>query len=478
VVIGALAVVALLALPFPDGAVLVGSTGPALGADYLPFQFRSDIKHIVVVMMENHAYDNYFATYCTARSTYCSHIANGEPPSLCIPINPNNTKGGCIKPFPFTPANWTLTSKLPHSFTSGNTAWQNGSMDGFYYAEKSGLDPFGYYDGNTAPFYWDLAEEYGLGDEFFSSTLTYSLPNHWHLVAGTAPAESVNHLFGVIAPANRRGNDSLYLNESNHTRSAEDLLHNTTISWDYYDHGLPSYNRSIQDTNTTLGGAYAYWNPQAAKAESYTKAFNHHFVDNTQFYGDAANGTLPQLSWLIPSISESDHPPDNVTVAESWMASVVDAVEASPDWNTTAMFIVWDDYGGFYDHVAPRYLAGSQTNNLTGFRVPMIVVSPYAKLNYVSHTFGYFESILHLMEWRFHLGCLSPVDCGAPLPFDYFDFNQKPRAPILFSTNASNWSYPMPLQSPAAALPGPAGTYSPPADILNLTGAAAGEDVD
>jgi phospholipase C len=478
--VGAVVIATLFALPAQDLLVVPSTPASGLTVDRLAlgYQFRAHIQHIVVVMLENHAYDNYFATYCTVRGTYCSHVADGEPAGLCIPFNPNNTKAGCVKPFPFTPVNWTLTSQLPHGWTAANGDYQNGSMDGWYPSETSGLDPFGYYNGTTAPFFWDLAEQYGLGDHFFSSTMGYSLPNHWHLVAGTGPNESISHLFGASRNAQRKANDSLYLSQANSTRSVQDLLLNSTTSWSWYDHILGSYSRAIQDTAGKLGVAYSYYNPQAAKAESYNSSFNRHYVNNTQFYSDAANGTLPAVSWVIPTIAESDHPPSNVTYAESFLASIVNAVESSPNWNTTAMYISWDDFGGFYDHVSPRHLAGTQTNNLTGFRVPLIVISPYSRVNYVTHDYGYFESLLHLIEWRFGLGCLTPVDCGAPIPFDYFNFSQTPRAPILFSTNVSGWSYPMPLQAPSVPQPSPHGPYVPPAAFRSMSGAATGEEID
>jgi phospholipase C len=479
VLAGTVAIVTLFALPAQDLIGVQPGNG-ALNTNSLPIpsQFRQHINHIVVVMLENHNYDNYFATYCVKIGTYCSHLADGQPPNLCVPMNPNNTAAGCTKPFPFTSANWSLTSVLHHGWGPAYSDYANGSMDGFYLAEQSGLDPFGYYNGSTAPLYWDLAEQYGLGDQFFSSTLAYSLPAHWHLIAGQAPNESVNHLFQGVPKVQKLGNNSLYLNQSNHTRSAEDLLLNSTTSWSYYDHTLGTYNRAVSHAPGNIGVAYSYWNPQAAKAESYNSSFSPHFVNNSQFYGDAANGTLPALSWVIPTAVESDHPPDSVPAAEAWVASIVDAVESSPDWNTTALFITWDDFGGFYDHVSPRHLVGTQTNNLTGFRVPLIVISPWAKVNFVSHEYGYFESLLHLMEWRFKLGCITVMDCNAPLPFGFFDFTQKARAPIYFSTNPANWTYPMPIQKHGVPLPSPPVGYAPPAEFLNFTAAGSGEGVD
>ena len=208
------------------------------------------------------------------------------------------------------------------------------------------------------------------------------------------------------------------------------------------------------------GQAYNYWNPLAAKAETYNSSFISHYVPNHAFYDDARNGTLPGLSWVIPAGQDSDHPPDNSTLAQSWTASVVDAVEASPEWNTTAVFVSWDDYGGFYDGVPPPVVDGGQQ---LGFRVPLVVISPYTPAGLVTNSMGYFESILHLMEWRFQLSCITTLDCDAPLPLDYFNFDQAPRAPMMFPTDFSLMSYPLvPMTFPAHSATAP---YYPPSNF-------------
>jgi phospholipase C len=439
-----------------------GSASSGAGVDAAREAFSSHIDHIVLVILENHAFDNYFGTYCTTVGKYCSSTSNGIPNGTCVPLNPAKPQSGCVRPFPFTPANWTLNASsapLSHSWDTSHAAWNNGAMNGFYAAEKSGDTPFGYYNGTTAPLYWDLAEEYSLDDDFFSSVLSYSLPNHWHFVAGQAPQVSLQNKTEPTPgqPVNV-SREHLYLNESNQTRSVEDLLENSSVSWDYYDYSLGNYSQAIQVTPTSAGRAYSYWNPQAAKAESYTAALTTHFVSNTQYYSDARNGTLPSLSWVIPPGQDSDHPPDNSTLAQAWLASIVDAAESSPDWNTTALFVVWDDYGGFYDHVDPPATSSGQQ---LGFRVPMILVSPYARKNYVSDSFGYFESLLHLMEWRFQLGCITALDCTAPLPLSMFNFHQPPRPPLLFPTNFTAMHYPMSLRSARA----PIVPYYPPTEF-------------
>ncbi|HEV2317582.1 MAG TPA: alkaline phosphatase family protein [Thermoplasmata archaeon] len=403
------------------------------------------IKHIVIVMMENHAYDNLFGTYCTATSSDCPYLTDGIPQGTCVPILPNETSLGCVKPWAYTAANLSTVDPA-HNYNASITALNGGQMNGFYSAENVGVVPFGHYTGATIPVYWDLAEQYGIGDDFFSSALSYSLPNHWYLLAGSAPQQIIN----------QTGLDSIrgehqYLNESNRTTTVEDLLNNSPgVTWKYYDWAIDSsYNNAISQEAALDGpSAYNYWSPLFAKYESYTSWYRTHFVNRADLFNDSANGTLPDISWVIPSYHFSDHPPANLTRGESFVASVVNAIEASPEWSSTAIFLCWDDYGGFYDHVAPPRIDPLGLS----FRVPLIVISPYTPQGLVVHDLGYFESLLHFVEWRFNLGCITYRDCGAPLPLGYFNFDMSPRPPMLFPTSPNNASYPEPLQSVTASV--------------------------
>ncbi|MCI4324460.1 MAG: hypothetical protein L3K00_01010 [Thermoplasmata archaeon] len=465
----AIAVVALLAGPVEYYSVAEASAPAAHTLSFNQLGFLDHIDHIVYVVMENHAYDNYFGTYCQTKSVDCPNTSPGIPAGTCVPYNVSLPNGPCIKPWNYTAQNWSLKTLLPHSYKSSEASWNYGAMDGFYQAEGSGLDPFGHYNGTTAPIYWDLAQEYALSDNFFSSVLSYSLPNHWHIVAGQAPQVIiVNGTLGSPAvPANLTiANDKTYLGQANNTRSIEDLLLRSKVSWTYYDYTLGTYASAIniklnaaKNLITSTGVAYNPWNPQAAKAESYNASFVQHFAVNTQFYSDARNGTLPNLSWVIPAAQDSDHAPQNSTLAQTWLASIVNAVETSPDWNTTALYITWDDFGGFYDNVAPPSFYGQQL----AFRVPLIVISPYTRAGAITNTMGFFESVLRLMEWRFHLGCLTVLDCNAPLPIYGFNWNQTARAPMLFPTNFSKATYPFnPKWDQGTKIP--EGTYVPPAN--------------
>jgi phospholipase C len=393
------------------------------------------IRHIITVVMENHDYDNLFGTYCQSLGQYCSSTGNGIPSGTCVPYLPHQPIFGCIRPYNLSVGELNV-SDLPHDWTSGTEAYANGSMNDFYSAETDSTITFGHYNGSTIPISWDLAEQYAIGDNFFAANLSYSLPNHWYLLAGAAPNISYDSYI-------KDGSDRLtYLQESNATPTIQDLLNGTSVSWNYYDFALE--NRSTAVNASNWNSAYDYWNPLAGRGESYSPNEMVHFVPRQQILTDLSDGSLPQLSWVIPAATYSEHPGYNITEGEEWLAELVDAVESSPDWSSTAIFVTWDDYGGWYDHVAPP-LDGS---DLLSFRAPIIVISPYARENEISHQFLTFFSLLHFDEWQFGLGCLTALDCNAPLPFSFFNFNQTARTPMFFPTNWLNASYPMPLQSP------------------------------
>ncbi len=477
----AIGVILVLTTPGVIGDIVpVSKDGTVFGLAGMPTQqaFNHAIKHIIVLMMENHAFDNYFGTYCQKKGPYCSMKVNGIPPGTCVPKYPNNPSRGCVVPFPLGIHNLSIHQPLPHDYNSSIESYNNGSMNGFYQAEGSGIYPFGYYNAKTAPLMWDFAEEYAMGDDFFGSDLSSSLPNHWYLVAGQTPLEVQYHTFKTSIGA-YTANRSLYLNEANNTTAIEDLLANTSISWGWYDHPIANnYSNAIGSLNPNgpRGTALLLWNPLAAKAESYNNPKLHsHFDSNTQFFSAAAAGTLPQISFLIPPGARSDHPPWSTAAAQGYIASVIDAVEDGPEWNSTALFITYDEYGGFYDNVAPPKALG--TNLTLGFRLPFIVVSPYAKENYVSHSLGYPDAILRLIEDRFGLPCLTAMDCNAPSLLQYFDFNQAPRPPIPFPTTIWNATYPMPLQNATNFNSWPSAPFVPPTDLTTFPD-GEGLDVD
>ncbi len=439
-------------------------------------EFCQHIQHVVFIVMENHAYDNFFGSYCLAASPYCNGTADGLPIGTCeIEVGYKGTGypvGSCpageINTWAYGEQNLS-TINPPHNEastvrsicgTTGATSCLSKApaMDGFWQAEGKQYTTFGEYDAATIPIYWDIAQEFGLGDNVFSSDPSYSLPNHWFIVAGQAPKQAQFYL-------ETTSQEHAYLNQANKTLTIDDLLNTTpSVSWKYYDWSLATYNTAISGVQSNAygaGSAYSYWNPLAAKAESYQNWYVGHFVNRTPtLFNDLEEAPgpgegLPNISWVIPDQEFSDHPPANVTQGQSFVANVLDAIEESRYWNSTAVFLTWDDYGGFYDQAGPPKLSGLNPLGLS-FRVPFMVISPYTPQGLVSHQLLYFDSVLHLMEERWGMGCVDPAiptqDCGAPLPSSFFDFANitSPRAPCLFPTNSSEAEYPMACLSSAS----------------------------
>ncbi len=407
----------------------------------LPDPTTFPIQHVVVVVQENHAFDNFYGTYCSAVSHLCPYAVSGIPAGTCVPKNVTNPSAGCVRPFPFTNGS-SASLDMSHSWTTSHEAWNNGSMNGFYAAEKTGSQPFGYYNGTVIPYYWDLAQEYGLGDSFFSGSLSYSLPNHWQLIAATSPYAGEHSFLQSAKNQPLTKVQTNYLNQSNATPTLGGLLLNSSVSWKYYDNLLPTSYQSAVSMHAA-NGVFSFWNPFAAKADTYNASTLRHFVSRASFLTDAANGTLPNVSWVIPTMAYSDHPPQNVTLGQEWVSTVVNAVESSPEWKSTAIFVTWDEYGGFYDHVAPPQISGYGL----GFRVPLVVISPYTPEGYVSNQTEYLESIVHFIEWRWQLGSLATADRQALVPIEYFDTAAHPRKPFTMTNITLGLTYPAKFQA-------------------------------
>jgi phospholipase C len=385
-----------------------------------------------------------------------------------MPLSPTHLALGCVKPFLSTNP---ISGDLPHGYQSSVAAYDNGKMDGFMVAENENPKTMSYYDNKTIPYYWDLAKHYVLADNFYSSVLSYSLPNHWYAIAGQAPDTSIFYLMhrppnnnilnqlentSTIAGDNSGGSNddnlnedtnntttnspsvnpnpvsakskdqiaSLYLEESNITKTVADLFMNNphNITWKYYDHLVKPDNYKVAINS---GRAFEFWNPFSAKASTYTMQYSQHFVNRAQIFTDLSTGNFPQVSWVIPSFPISEHPPASITLGMNWVKEVINAIMSSQYWNSTAIILTWDDYGGFYDHVPPPQI----DKYGLGFRMPTLIVSPYARPGYIDHTQYQFESILNFIGWRFNIPSLTHRDRNANNILNAFDFNQKPNPP-------------------------------------------------
>jgi phospholipase C len=361
----------------PGGA---GVPAPA-GAKATP------IKHIIYVIQENHSFDNYFGTYPGA---------SGFPAGTKLPEQPGAQP--TLAPFHLT----SLSTDLPHSREVALKAYDGGKMDGFVWAERS-RDTMGYYDASDLPNYWTYARDFVLMDAFFSSLMGPSLPNHLYSVAAQSGGLVKNMTEAPAAGFN--------------FPTLATLLARSKVTWKYYD-GKPDPR------------AFSLWNPLPGFKEFRdNQALMEHLVGTDQFFADLRHGTLPQVSWVVPSALESEHPPQNLQLGMWYVTSLINAVMRSPYWDETAIFLTWDDYGGFYDHVPPP-----QTDQYgLGPRVPAIVISPYAKRGFIDHTQYDLTSVLRFVEDRFGLEPLTERDRKADGMLAAFDFSQAPRAAMVIA---------------------------------------------
>jgi phospholipase C len=390
------------------------------------------IKHIVWIIQENHSFDNYFGTYPKA---------DGFEPGTCLPVLPGSKR--CIKPF-HMPKGQPICD-LNHVWDAAHASYDNGLMDGFVWAEGSPYT-MGYYDQQDIPNYWDYARHFTLCDEFFSSLMGPSGPNHLYTVAAQSGGLVVNA--GL-----KKAEEFLGDPDGFDFATMVKLFSQAKVSWKYYVEtvAVPA-GKSTGDLNYPDPKKYNIWNPLPGfKAIKDNPALMAHLVDQKEYYRDLKQGTLPEVSWLVPADQDSEHPPETAApVAQGmwYVTKLVNALMQSPSWKDSVIFITWDDFGGFFDHVAPPEVDAYGY----GPRVPTIVISPYAKPGYISHYVYDFTSMLKFIEDRFGLPNLTVRDGRADNMLDCFDFDQPPNPPLLI---------PIPESLPASRLGEPTWCHYP-----------------
>ena len=413
-------------------------------------------------MQENRSFDSYFGTFPGADGI---PTQNGK--AFCVP-DPE-TKA-CVQPFA---DHQDRNGGGPHSQGNATADIDGGKMDGFVAQAASGrrgcLDPtnpactnsttpdvMGYHTQSDIPNYWSYAQQFVLQDHMFEPNASWSLPAHLFTVSEWSaactqhdnPASCTNAL---QSPARAAGKNLTALGRRQPAIFAWTdltwLLHKDNVSWGYYlltgtepdcEDDAAETCAPVRQNASTPG----IWNPlpyfDTVKADG--QLGNIQTVDN--FYAAAKAGTLPAVSWVVPSGDVSEHPPSLVSAGQSYVTSLVNAIMQSPDWSSTAIFITWDDWGGFYDHVVPPTV----DENGYGLRVPAIVVSPYAKRGYIDHQTLSFDAYDKFIEDDFLGGQrLDPRTDGRPDPRPTvredvsirgdlsrdFDFSQQPRPPVV-----------------------------------------------
>ena len=370
------------------------------GTDLIP-----EIEHIVVVMQENHSYDSYFGML--GRGDGFRLDARGRP----LASNPDE-RGKPVRAF--HAAGTCQPNGVSQNWNSSHIQWNNGALDGFV-RSPSGAAAMGYWDGSDLPFYYGLANTFPLCDRWFASVLGQTYPNRRFLLCGSALG-SVNTIVGERdIPEPKNG-------------TIVEALNRHGISWrDYF---------------TTLPSLFLF-PPVFAKNQDKCP-------DIDRFFSDAAAGTLPSFCFVESSgETASEESPQDISVGEAFTAKVVNAVMQSPSWPKTVLVFCYDEHGGYYDHVPPPKavapdtiepiltvhpddhldgLPGQLPGDYTrfGFRVPAIVVSPFAKKNYVSHVVHDHTSILSLVEHKWNLPALTNRDGAADNLLDCLDLHAPP----------------------------------------------------
>ena len=422
------------------------------------------IRHVVLIMQENRSFDSYFGTYPGADGV--PGLA-GHPGK--VPCVPDPKLHRCVRPYHDSAGR---NFGGPHSYQAGITDLAGGKMTGFIKTARAGLhnvcakhfyepkcsfapkhpDVMGYHDSREIPNYWADASHFVLQDHMFESDISWSLPNHLYLVSGwSAQCTENGDPMSCHSSVNARGPlpESPYRTGHGSDYAWTDLtylLHRYGVSWRYYvaDGSQPDCANgavlcsSVPQQARTPG----IWNPLPYFDTVRQDGQLGNIQPLQSFLAAARKGTLPNVSWIAPNQKYSEHPPSLVSNGQSYVTNLINTIMRGPNWDSTAIFLCWDDWGGFYDHVRPPRVDAQGY----GFRVPGLVISPYAEKGYIDHQTLSQDAYLKFIEDDFlHGARIDPRTDGRPdlrpdvrenakilgnLAND-FDFNQPPRRPLI-----------------------------------------------
>ncbi|MBI1747992.1 MAG: alkaline phosphatase family protein [Acidobacteria bacterium] len=339
------------------------------------------IEHIIILMQENRSFDHYLG-----RLPQFGHTdVEGIPPNYTN----RDGRGGTVSPAHATTT--CISPDTPHSWTATHNAWNGGAMDGFYIAasvsRQDGQRALAWYDESDIPFYYWLYSTYSMADRFFCPVLGPTWPNRDYLYAATSDGVKANNRVITV-------------------RNIFDALNDAGIAWGIYVDRTPRQN-CIGFSRSTPG-----------------------VYSTAAFYEALADGSLPQVVFIDGTGPDQDeHPPNDINKGENWVRDVYLAVTQSPLWSTTALFLTYDEGGGFFDHVSPPTTCPPTHDAATvrdfsqlGVRIPAAVISPFAKPGYVSHIDHETTSITRFIELIYDLPALTARDANVDAMLDMFDF--------------------------------------------------------
>ena len=376
---------------FPSPALPAPTVSPVAG---------SPIEHIVVIMQENRTFDNLFNGFPGADT-----VQSGMSGGVSIPLQPVG-----------------LGDKrdLEHSHHRWWMDWNHGAMDGFAQSQANPPTlPYSFVPRSDVEPYWQLALQYTIGDRMFQSNTGPSFAAHQYMIAGQSGNVSGNPTGSTWGCDAEPGTTAPLLGPDGTElpgvfpcfdyQTVADLLDAKGVIWRYY---APMSTDKFYELS-------AY---QAIRHIRFGEDWKTKVISpQNRVLTDIAAGELAQVTWIVPDFAHSDHPGSG-TEGPDWVASIVNAIGRSPYWKSTAIFVTWDDWGGWYDHVAPRKIDEMGP----GFRVPLLVISPYARSGYVSHHFHMASGFNIFIEQNFGLASLGTRDTVPEVFMDCFDYSQKP----------------------------------------------------
>lgn len=364
-------------------------------------QSIASIQHTVLIIKENHTFDNYFGTFPGADGATSGITSTGQ-----------------VVPLTHMPD--VYKASLCNGWDCAIEAIDGGKMDKFNLISAN-LSAYTQLDEGDIPNYWAYARHFALADRYFTSVHGPSVPNYFYMIAAQSG--------GVIDDGGDGGGGTLCDGTPYGDVAVIDSAGNITYQAPCFD--FPT----LADSLVAAGQTWKVYSDGGAPGGVFdairhirdSPTWQDHVASTNQFLADAQSGTLPAMSWVFPPEGSSDHPPDSICAGENWTVQQLNAVAQGPDWNSTVVFVTWDDFGGFYDHVPPP-----QVDQMgLGPRVPLLIISPFAKAGYVSHTVYEHSSILKFVETRYHLQPLTARDGTASDMLDSFDFSQQPQPPLI-----------------------------------------------
>jgi phospholipase C len=387
----------------------------------------SKIQHVVIIVQENRSFDDLFQGYPGANTVSSGFDSRGHR----VPLKPVSLA-----------EKYVIDHSAGAFFAAcdGHPLGRNCKNDGFDREYSSGgpaHEPqYAYVPHAESKPYFDLAREFVLGDDTFTSQLDESFVAHQYIIAGEA-SRAVNIPVSADWGCDGGKKDTVQTLEDDREygpyervcfdhRTLGDELDDAGLTWRFYAN--------------TIGASGGEWSGyQAIRHIRYGPDWSADVLTpSARFLVDVHSGFLANVTWITPICLNSDHLNCGGKTGPQWVATLVNAIGESPFWSSTAVFVIWDDWGGLYDHVPPPY----EDYDGLGFRVGMIVASPYAKKRFVSHVQYETASILRFTEDQFHLGRLAASDRRAASPeADCFDFTRPPRAYVPIKTDVPSWYF-------------------------------------